>query len=238
MAARLSVTGSRPRKRDNSGPTKAVKIGIRRRVMDVLGEARVFDAYGGAGVMHDAVWKDAALYVGCDRKFYRDERRLFVADNRRVLRAIDLSQFNLFDLDAYGSPWEQIMIIAARRRLEPNECMGITLTDGSTLALKFGGMCNALKQIAGVSGNPAGLARESDGILDAAVAGLAKRLNAEVERQWRAIGTSGSAVRYMGLVLRGREAPPEVAVQKTSSFAVLDGILQSGDAWTDSLLAD
>ena len=54
--------------------------------------------------MHIAVWNRASHYVGCDLEFYRDERTAFVANNIRVLRTIDLSEFNIFDLDAYGVP--------------------------------------------------------------------------------------------------------------------------------------
>jgi hypothetical protein len=61
------------------------------------------------------VWREAAGYVGCDLKWFADERCCYVADNRRVLRCADLSSFTCFDLDAYGSPWEQALIVAARR---------------------------------------------------------------------------------------------------------------------------
>ena len=63
------------------------------------------------------VWHEAAAYVGCDLKWYRDERLAYVADNRRVLRAIDLKPFNVFDFDAWGAPWEQVLILIARRPL-------------------------------------------------------------------------------------------------------------------------
>jgi hypothetical protein len=42
---------------------------------------------------------------------------MFCADNTRVLRAIDLSRFSIFDFDAYGSPWVQAVILADRRRV-------------------------------------------------------------------------------------------------------------------------
>src|SRR5690242_9791645 len=101
----------------NTKSARSAKIEIRQRVLDAIGAetAAVFDAYGGAGELYRAVWSKAARYVGCDQNWFRDERTMFVADNRRVMRAIDLGQFNVFDLDAFGSPYEQLTILAARR---------------------------------------------------------------------------------------------------------------------------
>src|SRR5262252_2796473 len=95
----------------NTAPiARAAKIEIRRNLLAAIKPARVFDAFAGAGELHDAVWCEAAEYVGCDEKWFRDHRLMYVADNRRVLRAVDLTAFNIFDLDAYGSPWEQALI--------------------------------------------------------------------------------------------------------------------------------
>jgi hypothetical protein len=92
----------------NTRTAKGAKAEIRQHVLDAIGagEASVFDAYGGAGELYRAVWHKAARYVGCDMTWFRDKRTMFVADNRRVMRAIDLGQFNVFDLDAFGSPYE------------------------------------------------------------------------------------------------------------------------------------
>ncbi|HVH77139.1 MAG TPA: hypothetical protein VM755_19655 [Stellaceae bacterium] len=47
------------------------------------------------------------------------------------MRAIDLAPFNLFDFDAWGSPWEHVAILCARRPVQPGERIGLVLTDGS-----------------------------------------------------------------------------------------------------------
>jgi hypothetical protein len=46
---------------------------------------------------------------------------MFCADNRHVMRAIDLAPFSIFDLDSYGSPWVQAIILADRRRVDAGE---------------------------------------------------------------------------------------------------------------------
>jgi hypothetical protein len=202
---------------DNAKPALAAKIDIRRRIMAALCEPpRVFDAFAGAGHMHRAVWSDAPVYVGCDLKWSRDSRIAYVADNRRVMRAIDLQAFNLFDLDAYGSPWEQALILAARRGLlRPGERLGVALTDGQSMRIRLGALPRAMRVMTGFPTLPAGASSTSgfDLLIDAAVAGLGRRLGGEVEHQWRAMGKNAALMRYIGVVYRGREVPPEPPVE-------------------------
>ena len=110
MAAKLRNLA----KRNTTPAASAAKITIRSNVLAAIGAetARVFDAFAGDGHMYRAVWSRAAMCVGCDKIHYPDERLAYAADNLRVLRAIDLAPFNIFDLDAHGSPWEQLYIIA------------------------------------------------------------------------------------------------------------------------------
>lgn len=194
-------------KTNNHPAARVAKIEVRRRVLNEMGPgAVVFDAFAGDGAMWRAVWHEAAGYVGCDLLWYRDERTAFVSDNIRVLRAIpesELRGFTLFDLDAYGSPWEQAAIIAARRPLWPGERMGLVLTEGSGLKLKMGGYPAALCALAGIRPGAAGGAKAHDELIDRALVGLCRRMGARVSRRWQAQGRSGAAVRYIGLVLDG-----------------------------------
>jgi hypothetical protein len=50
------------------------------------------------------VWRHTGGYVGCDLKPQSDARLMFCADNTRVLRAVDVAKFAIFDFDSYGSP--------------------------------------------------------------------------------------------------------------------------------------
>jgi hypothetical protein len=195
---------------DHGGPAKGAKAAIRREVLEGVGggkRAHVFDAYAGSGAMHTAVWHEAATYVGCDQKWFRDGRVMFVADNRRVLRTLDLGRFNVFDLDAYGSPWEQAVIIAARRPVERGERVGMAITDGSGITVKTGEpLPHALRELTGILGMH-GMIRWQDEIIDRALAGLCRRMGCELKARWEARGRTGALVRYMGLVFEG--ASPE-----------------------------
>jgi hypothetical protein len=184
------------------------KAGIRERVLAEIGPERaiVLDAFAGAGLMWQAVWKHAAGYVGCDRTWHHDGRLCFVADNRRVLRCIDLSPFTIFDLDAFGSPWEAALIIAARRPLRPFERVGLVLTEGSWIATrksvgKLSTLPPALMQAAGLARTPLANERLHADVISRALQGVARRLGGQIVKRWEAIGTTASRMRYLGVVL-------------------------------------
>jgi hypothetical protein len=193
------------KKTDNGRGAFSAKIGIRRNVMAALEQpAHVFDAFAGMGEIHGAIWKDAASYCGCELKdWQRDGRLMFVADNRRVMRSIDLKAYNLFDLDAYGSPWEQAMIIADRRPVPAGERLGMILTEGAGLAYKTNVVPAAVRELGGIKQWTVGLYRKQDGIIDRMLDGLARRMRCSIEKRWQAKGRTGAAMVYIGIVLRG-----------------------------------
>lgn len=195
------------KKTDNARGAFAAKVTIRRDVMAAVCEQAppsVFDAFAGAGELYQAIWKYAPSYVGCELKgWQKDSRLMYCADNRRVMRAIDLMQFNVFDLDAYGSPWEQAMIIADRRPVLPGERLGLVLTEGAGLAYKTNVVPSAVRQLGGIKQGTVGLNRKQDQIIDRMLAGLARRMRCTIERQWRAKGKTSAIMVYIGVVLRG-----------------------------------
>jgi len=192
-------------KTDNNPQAFKAKVAIRRNVLDVIGPgASVFDAFAGSGQMYSAIWKDAAGYTGCDMKRQSDGRLMFCADNRRVLRAIELSQFGIFDLDSYGSPWVQAIIIADRRRVAPGERLGLILTEGAGFAYKSNIVPEAIAILTGLRTGIVGLSKKQDAVIDKAIAGLARRMSCTVEKRWQAEGRTGAAMRYIGLVLKGK----------------------------------
>lgn len=170
---------------------------------------RVFDAYAGKGELHNAVWSKADLYVGCDTAFEPlrgDTRKIFCADNRRVLRVIDLSPFNIFDLDAFGSPWEPALIISARRTLEEGELIGFAMTDGSGRTLKANQVPKGIRMLAGLGRSFAGIGRWHEQVITRCLHGMGLRMNGKVVRRWGAKGRTGLGVRYIAVVFQGKAA--------------------------------
>lgn len=203
MGRAFSPKGSFPTIKNHAAASDA-KAEIRNNVLNEVGtEARVFDAFAGTGQMWRLAWRRAAGYVGCDKEWMRDGRVAFVCDNRRVMRAIDLSEFSIFDFDAFGSPWEQVVILTARRKIAGGERLGLVLTEGSSLSLRQGRVPGALASLAGLSGHLAGLARWHNDIVDKALNEICRRMGAEITHRWHAQRNTGANMRYIGLVLRG-----------------------------------
>ena len=205
------------------GLVKTDKVAIRNRVIELIGpdKAFVLDAYAGAGVMYRAVWNRAARYTACDRKFFFDKRTAYVCNNELLFKVIDLSRFNLFDLDAYGSPWENCLTIAKRRVVSPGERIGIVLTDGSSLKLRFGSAPTAINELTGIGRARSATKKDNTDVAIACMDGLARKMNCRIERRFMALGRGSqpgqpggldSRMGYYGLVLVGLEPEaPDVA---------------------------
>lgn len=191
----------------NHDSTRAGKAKIRENALDALGEqAVVLDAYAGPGAMWEAVYKPrGALYVGCDKQWYKDARLMYVCDNRRLLRAIDLAPFNVFDLDAFGSPWDCALIIARRRIIAPGERVAMFLTDGAKMGATRSSFSRALAHFAKIDRVPPSFLYAD--VTAKAVVGLADEMRCEIVHSQYIEGRKMPKVRYYALVLRGREAP-------------------------------
>lgn len=201
----MSFKGTGVKKTDNNPQAFKAKVAIRRNVLAAIGaDAAVFDAFAGFGEMYSAVWKDAASYTGCDLKAQRDGRLMFAADNRRAMRAIDLSKFSVFDFDSYGSPWVQAIILADRRRVAAGELLGLVLTEGAGFAHKSNIVPEAIAVLTGLRTGIVGLSKKQDAVIDKAIAGLARRMGCSIEKRWQAEGRTGASMRYIGLVLKGK----------------------------------
>jgi hypothetical protein len=180
-----------------------VKVKIRQSILEAVTPAKavVFDAFAGDGQMWKHVWQHAAGYVGCDERWHNDERCAFVADNKRVLRVLDLAPFTCFDFDAYGSPWDQFGILAARRRLRPGERIGVVLTEGTWFKTRANDPVRGLR-----GGLPGKLVTPipysvHDELIARALRSLVATMGGRIVHHWIAIGTTGALVRYLGVVI-------------------------------------
>lgn len=117
------------------------KVRLRLNVLECVRPARVFDAFAGLGGMYLQAWSKAESYIGCDERDWSpsETHKRFVGDNRLVMRAVDLQRFNVFDLDADRSPWDQMWILLHRRTWAPGEVGAVVLTDGSAKQRTMGG---------------------------------------------------------------------------------------------------
>jgi len=146
---------------DTHAKGRSGKVALRREALEAIGadRARVLDLFAGRGEMHAAVWAEAAGYCGVDKdlaKVLAHPATVYHAPATAVLWAVDLDGFNVFDFDAYGSPWSEMGVLFRRRRLAPGEALAIVLTDGSPRRAMLGHTAKALARLAGVSTAAAG----------------------------------------------------------------------------------
>ncbi len=103
----------------------ASKVALRVEAVELLGTPRpirVLDAFHGHGRLWDMT--RAVLPDGWDVKLYRSDHKergagTLKVDNARLLVALDLSKFDLIDLDAYGWPTTQLNTVAAKAPTTP-----------------------------------------------------------------------------------------------------------------------
>jgi hypothetical protein len=187
-------------KKNNSEASESGKFEIRRRLLEFMTPtgACVFDAFAGHGRMYDNVWQHAQSYVGCDQEFFRDNREMFCADNKRVLRAIPLDRFNIFDLDAYGMPWEQAMIVAARRPVVHGAKVGFVFTDGGFSSAQLNVKSLVLRQLTGLSMTP-GMSHDYEMIHRKAIHKIGELMLCRVAQHWHFAGVK-KKVHYSAVV--------------------------------------
>lgn len=214
-AAKMRATqAAKPNKGkvDNNAKAIADKVELRRRVLaEIAGP--VFDAFAGGGEMFRRIWHQAPGYVGCDLRWFRDDRRVFVADNRRVMRAIDLGPYQIFDFDSWGSPWEAAEIMAHRRKIKTGERLGLCLTEGAALRLAMGAAPTALARLAGIDAKAAGLMQSREEIIARAIKGLCRLMNCKVLKAWQSHGRTASRMSYIALIVEGLPVPESVVVE-------------------------
>lgn len=111
-AAAIKRKGRQPV--DNSFP--ALKIALREWVVAEFMSARVLDVYGGYGLMYRQVWsRVSSSYEATD------------GDSLAWLQDRESLDYDLFDVDPYGSPFEALQIIAKRAI---RNRIGLVCTDG------------------------------------------------------------------------------------------------------------
>jgi hypothetical protein len=181
------------------------KVAIRRHVMEKLGKdnPRILDCFCANGLMWRHAYDCSKNYIGLDLNDPNDERHTVVCDNRRYLRHADLDQFDIFDLDAFGSPLEQLAIICNRIPWTTKTKVGVVLTDGTGLNAKLNSVNAGMLKWLGLSRHRGAKVQMEDrdniiamGILKAAEMARATVSDVEVYKK-----ETGSGMRYIGFIL-------------------------------------
>lgn len=91
-----------------------IKIELRKDAIKQLQYKNVLDCFCGESTIWNNVEKDS--YIGIDQK--KTKKVNLHGDNRKYLKELNLKQFNIVDLDAYGIPVKQLDLIFQNNTLQ------------------------------------------------------------------------------------------------------------------------
>lgn len=121
-------------KTDNSMAREKAELRIR----NLPPRPKVLDLFCGGGEMYRRAYCDRAVkYLGVDKQSIHDPSLCVLGNNTVYVSRNDISGFNVFDLDDYGTPWKLIYLVL--RKLPPGE-ITMFVTDGLVLHQKMDGL--------------------------------------------------------------------------------------------------
>ena len=177
------------------------KQDLRNNVLNFFNEKHVLEVFCGSGEMYRDVWHVADTYTGIDIKKQFDERNTICGDAVKAVSTIDLDCFNVFDIDAYGSPYDVLNIILSRYQGHAKR-LAFILTDGINMDLKMGRICKGLRSLLDVDSKIFKKANNLHGkIVEDIVDIVAEKLKAKVIHREFAKGNTGAAMRYYAFVI-------------------------------------
>lgn len=202
MQAHLSgITMSKFRGvKTNNGPSE-IKAQLREYCLERISDPRVLEVFCGSGVMYDRVWNNADHYLGIDKKKFFDKRNKMCGDAEKLVSKLDPSLFNIFDIDAYGSPYTILKMIVDR--VVPSGDMAFILTDGVNMDLKMGRICKPIREMTGIEGHIAKRAHViHENLIKMIIAYCSKKTGMTVECVKIARGKTGAAMKYYAFILK------------------------------------
>lgn len=134
-------------KKTDNGPKLAKKL-LREIALNSIDSPSVLEFFCGAGESFRSVWHKAQKYTGIDLKSFNDERHTICGDVVDVAKTIDIDKYNIFDLDAYGSPYTVLDILS--KRIKDYKKLAFVVTDGICIDLRMGNVCEGVQALTGL----------------------------------------------------------------------------------------
>ena len=94
-----------------------LKVAVRREAIAALTDVRVLDCFAGNNVLWKEIKPD--YYLGLEKVKGKGSRNIH-GDNLRLIPSLDLSRYNVIDLDAYGIPGAQLIALLRNKTLPDN----------------------------------------------------------------------------------------------------------------------
>jgi hypothetical protein len=165
------------------------------RVIQGINNLSVLDIYCGAGEMYNAVWNKAKSYEGIDIKEFTDGRKLHIGDAPQILKKINIDKFDVFDIDAYGSPYECLLIIL--NKIKTRKIRHFIITDGIEIDLRMGNIEQFFGILTGVESRKINnIHKIHDQLILKLLKNIEHNLNTKVSNFLIAKGKTGSGMRY------------------------------------------
>lgn len=187
----------------------AAKSKLRENLINVMpGKTSVLEIFCGKGEMYDAVWHKANRYTGIDKRFFSDHRHVLHGDALSVVSQIDCSDYNIFDIDAYGSPYDILLEIVTQLSKKNIDQVGFCITDGVQMDLRMGNVTKAMSELSGLNFKKIGGAhRMHDQLIIRIIDNIAALLNGYIVDSNIAIGATGSGMRYYTFIVEKTDQP-------------------------------
>jgi tRNA G26 N,N-dimethylase Trm1 len=151
--------------------------------------------------MYKNVWHNSEKYTGIDKVKYFDERHTICGDAEKAVRLIDVNDYNIFDIDAYGSPYEILDYIVDKIDTS-NKKIAFVITDGIDMDLRLGRVCTGLRKFIGYDFHIAKRAHVlHDDFIKIVIDKIKDKLKGSVCLFLIAQGTKGSSMRYYSFVV-------------------------------------
>lgn len=180
------------------------KIEIREKIKAVIKNINLLECYAGNGEIYKICYENRINnYVGIDKKnnIATLGRNIIHGDTRKILRSklVDLNDYNLFDLDSWGSPWYPFWIICNRIKNNKFDKIGFVFTDGLQQKAQFGKIESGMSHLVGLGSGitvPC-LSRHKWYLRSLIIRKGIEKLNMKIINAW--IGTNGSTCDYIGI---------------------------------------
>jgi hypothetical protein len=176
------------------------KCDIREYVMSQIDRQSVLDIFCGNGEMYNSVWHKAMNYQGIDKVKFFDFRNTLCGDADKLIRRVDLTRFNIFDIDSYGSPYEILDYLT--QTIRPSGDVAFVITDGISIDLRLGRVCKGIRNLVGIENHVLKRASKMhDDIINIIAIEVSKRLKMRISSIRIAKGKTGASMRYWSITL-------------------------------------
>lgn len=105
-----------------------LKVAVRREAIAALTDVRVLDCFAGNNVLWKEIKPD--YYLGIEKVKGKGSQNIY-GDNVRLIPSLDLSRYNVIDLDSYGIPASQLLAVVQNETLPDSVVIVYTAIGGA-----------------------------------------------------------------------------------------------------------